>query len=1078
MLRLLARKGKAHEDQFTLRGEPEDIHKAIEYRAIIVALTPDDDPLMRNRLDNLGSAHGKRFLRLGDLVDVELAIEYNVLALSLTPEGDTYLLRRLTNLGIWQGERFQRLGELADLEKAIQYEARAVNLTPKGHPQLPRRLANLGTSHSYRFQRLGELADIVKAIEYQSRAVDLTPNGHADLSGMLATLGVLHKDLFQQLGDLGDLEKAIKYESRAVELTPDGHPDLSSILANLGAFHIKRFRRLDDLRDLENAIEYQSRAVNLTPDGHPHMSSMLANLGAFHSSRFERLGNLSDLDTAIQYQSHALDLTPQGHLDLSSNHSLLGVSHSHRFQRLSELADLEKAMYYHSRALDLTPDGHPDLPMRLANLGTSHNELFLRLDKPDDLEKAIEYQSRAVYLTPDSHPDLSIRLANLGASHTVKFQRLNELKDLEEAIRYQNRALDLSSDNHPNVSSWLVNLGTMLGFRFLRLHQLGDLEHAIQCQSRAVALAPSSHPNLAILHLRLAISHFGYYAHAKQLSHLEHSLNSFRMAARSPTSAPWIRFQSASQWAGFASKHVGLNPLEAFQTAIELLPQFIWLGATTAQRYQDLLKVETLAVDAAHAAIRLSNYALALEWLEHARCIIWNQNLMLRSPLDRLQSSHPILANRLLTASTQLHSAVSNSRESLALASGSMTAEQVAQQHHQLANEYNNLLSQARMLPSFEDFLQPIKANRLVCSARYGSVVVINCHEDQCDALLVLPGQDTVKYLTLPNITGTKARILRSGMAVSLGSNRREARDIERRPWIETDSANDFGSILAVIWTDIVKPVLDFLGYTHNPPMSTSTMPHITWCPTGAMSFLPLHAAGDYTQPRSRVFDYVISSYTPTLTALLESTPSTLGINSGLLAIGQQATPGHSRLPGTATELALVKAHTEPISRYSQLIDHQATTTAVLDAMEQHHWVHLACHAHQNVDNATESGFFLHDGTLDLAAINRRSFRNKGLAFLSACQTATGDQELPDEAIHLASGMLMAGYTSVIATMWSVGDSDAPVVADEVYARLMKDGKLGNGEAGRALQEAVAVLRERVGEESFEQWVPFIHIGS
>ncbi|EUC55889.1 CHAT domain protein, partial [Rhizoctonia solani AG-3 Rhs1AP] len=165
-------------------------------------------------------------------------------------------------------------------------------------------------------------------------------------------------------------------------------------------------------------------------------------------------------------------------------------------------------------------------------------------------------------------------------------------------------------------------------------------------------------------------------------------------------------------------------------------------------------------------------------------------------------------------------------------------------------------------------------------------------------------------------------------------------------------------------------------------------------------------------------------------------------------------------------------------AEYSQLTDSQATTAAVLDAMEQHNWVHLACHASQNVKDPIKSGFHLHDGTLDLSAINRRSFKNKGLAFLSACQTATGDENLPDEAIHLASGMLMAGYCSVIATMWSVDDRDAPFVADKVYAQLMKDGTLGNGEAGRALHHGVAGLRKKVGEKEFGRWVPYIHIGS
>ncbi|KAF8752417.1 TPR-like protein [Rhizoctonia solani] len=195
-----------------------------------------------------------------------------------------------------------------------------------------------------------------------------------------------------------------------------------------------------------------------------------------------------------------------------------------------------------------------------------------------------------------------------------------------------------------------------------------------------------------------------------------------------------------------------------------------------------------------------------------------------------------------------------------------------------------------------------------------------------------------------------------------------------------------FASMLLDLWSDIVKPVLDFLGYIKNAPANDLDLPHITWCPTGTLSFLPLHAAGDYSQPGCKVFNYVVSSYTPTLTALLASNPSN---NSYRIGCDGGARLGPLCLPCSP-----------------------------------------------NVVNATKSGFFLHDGTLDLAAINRRSFRNKGLAFLSACQTATGDDKLPDEAIHLASGMLMAGYPSVIATRWSVKDEDAPFVADRVYAEL------------------------------------------
>lgn len=197
----------------------------------------------------------------------------------------------------------------------------------------------------------------------------------------------------------------------------------------------------------------------------------------------------------------------------------------------------------------------------------------------------------------------------------------------------------------------------------------------------------------------------------------------------------------------------------------------------------------------------------------------------------------------------------------------------------------------------------------------------------------------------------------------------------------------------------------------------------------------------------------------------------------GILAVGQEATPGQSRLPETVAELACIRKHVQAPLEYTQLNGDNATTTAVLASMEQQSWVHLACHAHQNVGNPTESGFFLHDGVLDLATITQSSFENKGLAFLSACQTATGDKNIANEAVHLASGMLFAGYPSVIATMWSIMDEDAPLIADRVYGELLKDGQMAIEGVAEALHGAVGRLRDKVGETAFTRWVPYIHLG-
>ncbi|KAG8759646.1 hypothetical protein FRC11_001660 [Ceratobasidium sp. 423] len=506
-----------------------------------------------------------------------------------------------------------------------------------------------------------------------------------------------------------------------------------------------RFQRLGELDDNQKAIENACLAVLLTPDDDPGLSRQLANLGASHSERFKRLGELDDLEKGIEYKSRVVTLTPNDHPDLLHHLTNLGVSYTDRYRRLGELDDLDKSIEYECRALDLTPSNHPDFSHWLTNLAVSHLERFECLGELDDLEKGIEYLSRTVALTPNNHPDLSFQLANLGVSHTNRFAFLGDLDDLEKAIEYQARALALTPEDHADLSqhlglpAWLSNLGGCHKARFQHLGEQDDLRKAIEYETRALAVTPDGHPFLPVQHFHRAQTNFLQYQRTNDISHLNNSLNSFRKASQTSTGTPRDKFEHAYHWATLASQHSSLNPIEAYQTTINLLPQFIWLGATTNQRYQDLKTAETLAIEAALVAIRSSNCALALEWLEHARCVVWNQSLMLRSPLDQLQVVDQDLSVRLQRIAKQLHHAASESRESGALASGSLTAEQVAQQHRRLAKEYDELLAQARKLPGFEDLLRPTKVDTLVRAVQNGPIAVINCHKDGCDALLLIP---------------------------------------------------------------------------------------------------------------------------------------------------------------------------------------------------------------------------------------------------------------------------------------------------------------------------------------------------
>ena len=100
----------------------------------------------------------------------------------------------------------------------------------------------------------------------------------------------------------------------------------------------------------------------------------------------------------------------------------------------------------------------------------------------------------------------------------------------------------------------------------------------------------------------------------------------------------------------------------------------------------------------------------------------------------------------------------------------------------------------------------------------------------------------------------------------------------------------------------------------------------------------------------------------------------------------------------------------------------------------------------------------------------------RGLAFLSACQMAMGDKKLFDEAVHIATGMLFAGYCGVVGMMWLISDCIAPVVAKNMYEELCRSGITPDyRRAAQALHHAVGCLRNN--NVSFLEWIPFIHVG-
>jgi CHAT domain-containing protein len=192
-----------------------------------------------------------------------------------------------------------------------------------------------------------------------------------------------------------------------------------------------------------------------------------------------------------------------------------------------------------------------------------------------------------------------------------------------------------------------------------------------------------------------------------------------------------------------------------------------------------------------------------------------------------------------------------------------------------------------------------------------------------------------------------------------------------------------------------------------------------------------------------------------------------------------------STLPSASEEASTISSIIPPqilmspggANTHAQTFHSVSSADDVLRLLPNATILHLACHGHQDPKEPLKSGFVMQDRMIQVRDLVRLNLPNARLAFLSACETAQGDLERPDEALHLAATMLYAGFQSIVGTMWSMGDVDGPIVAETVYLELFAgDGDILDFDlVPYALDAAVRKLRAQGLEPS--RWAPYIHMG-
>ena len=827
--------------RFEQKGQVDDLEASILYHREALTLRPAPHPEHSVSLNNLGTSLSTRFETIGQVDDIEEAILCHQKALTLRPAPHPHRSISLHNLAASLSERFKQKGQMDDLEDSILLSREALTLGgPAPHPDRSSLLNNLATMLETRFEQKGQMNDLEESISHHRAALTLFPAPHPRRPSSLNNLASALSTRFRQIGQVDDLEEATLYRREALRLCPASHSDHPAALTNLASVLLTRFDQQNRVEDLEEAVLLCRQSLTLCPAPHPHRYAILHNLANALLEQFGQKGQVDDLEEGIAHSREALMFQPAPDFDRSLTLNNLASALSSRFEQKGQVDDLEEAIVHHRKALTFQPAQHLNRFGTLNNLANALATRFKQKGQADDLEEAILHLREALTLRSAPHPDRAQALNNLANTLSRQFEQKGQVDDIEEAILHFREAVELCS-THTGRSLLSHNLAHALSTRYEQTGQVDDLEEAVLFQQAALVCLPASNPQRC--RSRAAL---GFYlcqnSGSSDRSLLDTAMNAFRDAVTSEPGPLLERLQAAKQWAINADDAKHASALEAYQAAVQLLPQVAMLASDVKSRHRLLADQLSGALSsrAAACAIRLGEFEQAVEMLEEGRSVFWSYALRLRTSLEDLQLACPELAQELRENARTIEQG--SFREgpitTRANMESVMSMETEAVQYRRQNEDWLSTLERVRALEGFEGFMRPKKLASLQRAAARGPVVLLNVTVSSCDVLIVT--STAVDHVPLDtNLTVRDVVILANSIvSVTRGFasftsqfqapleslmtkaetsrelvlNAAQDRHFGRRQKAPLRDADDvFRAVLAILWTIVVRPVIRHL---------------------------------------------------------------------------------------------------------------------------------------------------------------------------------------------------------------------------------------------------------------------------
>ncbi|MEU1371034.1 CHAT domain-containing protein [Streptomyces sp. NPDC005803] len=897
-------------------------------------------------------------------------------------------------------------------------------------------------------------------------ASDETTYGGADCR---SALGEALRTLARLTSDPAPLEESVRWHREAIAMAagPPAPVALLGLANSLGAL----YRHTRDARQSDEATRHFRAALAAAQPATAELrGSLLTSLGHTQWIRARDTGDELLMDAAVDTLREAVTHASRARLSMALTN--LGSALMDRGRRTGNRAWLAEAVTVLRRAVQDSLPTAMDRSLHLNNLAEALRCWDEFAHDTAAAAEVIALLRAAMTVENGDHEGAELAAVNLGAVLTDRAYAHKDPHALDEARQVFEEVVGRLGTHHPWRSFALQKL-TMACALAARLDAEPTGATARQALHRAAAAARESlvgvaegHPSHDFSRLLMAGVQLDRAAMGEQVD-LAEVVRLARACARNPVAHSSARLQAARVW-GLASVKAGhrAEALEGYAYAVGLLPGMAPRSLARADQEARLSGGDGLASDAAALALDASAPGRALALLEQGRGVLLAQGLENRADVSRLRELDPARAAEFELIRDQL-----SGPPPLSPPQDAHEASAIAETRHALTRRWNQLLPEVRRLPGLENFLHPPAVPELVAAAAEGPVVVVNVSIYRCDALVVTAdaGIDVVPLpgLTL-NTTMARAAEFVDGIETAYGGNGVD----DAVAMMRTLSAT-----LGWLWDTIAAPVLDHLGLDAEPA-DGDPWPRLWWCPTGWLSFLPLHAAGR-GEPDSGtwVMDRAVSSYTPTLRALVRARA---GLTAGAparpspLVVALADTPGAAPLPGVTREAELL-AELFPGRRL--LAGPDATVEAVGGALEAHPWVHFSCHGVSELLDPSHSGLVLHDGRLTVSDVATRRPRSPELAMLSACSASRGGVQLSDEVVQLASSFQLAGYPHVIGTLWPIADKLATHLTREFYTALAEDIARGRPiDPAAALHRPVRSLRDRYAQAP-HLWAAHIHTG-